>query len=306
MILGDVADRVPGFEIRAETLVRRVIVEGGAAIGGVLEDRTTGATYEVRAKRVVVCADSLRTPQLLFASGIRPTALGHHLNDHLQMSGIVKLRSEFALDAAPAPTETVDVPIDALDRVRPPAMGSVLVPYVDDVRPMQGQLVPLSRIGFKLPFGEAMDGVDMKDFGVLAWYGAKDIQFSDAVEFDDTKTDFYGMPAMTIRYTLTDTDQRTLALLRANLVRNANLVGDLLGEPAFAPGGSSLHYQGTVRMGLADDGSSVCDTYCRVWGIENLYLGGNGVIPTSTAANPTLTNVAIATRAAAKLADGLA
>jgi choline dehydrogenase-like flavoprotein len=304
-ILGDLADRVPGFELRAETLARRIVVDGGVAVGALLEDRSTGEAYEVRARRVVVCADSLRTPQLLFASGVRPPALGHHLNDHLQVSGIVMLRPEYVPDVAPEPSETIGMPVDTLDRVRPPAMGSVLVPYVDRVRTMQGQLVPLSRIGFKLPFGEAMDGVDPKGFGVLAWYGAKDIQYSDAVEFDDSRTDFYGMPAMTIRYTLTDTDQRTLELLRANLRRNAELVGVLLGEPAFAPGGSSLHYQGTVRMGLADDGSSVCDTYCRVWGVEHLYVGGNGVIPTSTAANPTLTNVAIATRAASELARGL-
>jgi choline dehydrogenase-like flavoprotein len=287
MILGDLAARVPGFVIRPETLARRIVVEAGAAVGAELVDRVTGEQHLVRADRVVVCADSLRTPQLLFASGIRPRALGHHLNDHFQMSAFAKLRPEYVL---PAPTDDGPLP-----------MGSVLVPFAGPERPVQGQVVPLSRIGGRWLFGDTLAGLPVDEFAVLAWYGAKDIQFGDAVEFSDAETDFYGMPRMRIRYRLTDRDRRTIDVLRTSAARAATAVGDLVAEPSFAPGGSSLHYQGTVRMGRSDDGDSVCDSQSRVWGVEHLYVGGNGVIPTATAANPTLTNVALATRAARHL-----
>jgi len=286
-ILGDIETTVPGFELRAETLARRVVVEDGVAVGAELEDRRTGETYLVRAARVVVCADGLRTPQVLFASGIRPAALGHHLNEHFQMASFVLLSDDFD------PSRFDD---------DPHSLGYILVPF-SDARPMQGGIMALAGSPYALALG---DDAMAARLGVLAWYGAKDIRFEDAVEFSETETDFYGMPKMSIHYAHTDRDRETLAMMRENSIRSAARIGTLTEEPALAAGGSSLHYQGTVRMGPSDDGSSVCDERLRVWGVENLYVGGNGVIPTSTAANPTLTTVALAWRAATALAEGLA
>jgi choline dehydrogenase-like flavoprotein len=80
----------------------------------------------------------------------------------------------------------------------------------------------------------------------------------------------------------------------------------IAGMPVVMPPGSSLHYMGTVRMGPADDGTSVCDPDSRVWGMNGLYLAGNGLIPTANACNPTLTSVAFAVRGADRLVRELA
>lgn len=285
VILGDLESSVPGFELRSETLARRVIVEGSRAVGVELEDRRTGETYEVRAEHVVVCADGLRTPQLLFASDIRPEALGHHLNEHFQMASFIMLNDEYDPSNFAGDTEV---------------LGSVLVPF-SDARPMQGGITPLANSAYKIPF---MDDLAMSRLAVFAWYGSKDIQFSDAVEFSETEIDFYGMPRMSIRYSHTEKDRETIQGMLDNSIRSAANLGTLAEEPTLAAGGSSLHYQGTVRMGESPEGS-VCDEYLRVWGVENLSIGGNGVIPTSTAANPTLTTVALAWRAALKVAEKL-
>jgi choline dehydrogenase-like flavoprotein len=61
---------------------------------------------------------------------------------------------------------------------------------------------------------------------------------------------------------------------------------------------------GTVRIGPVDDGTSVCDTYGKVWGFPGLIVAGNGLIPTANSCNPTLTSVALSLRGAEALAAG--
>ena len=140
----------------------------------------------------------------------------------------------------------------------------------------------------------------------LGLFCAKDLQWDDRVEFSDADVDGYGMPAMTIHYRLTDRDHAALDRARSEIVRLADAVGERLGDaPITLPLGASLHYQGTVRMGESDDGSSVCDIDSAVWGVTGLFVAGNGVIPTSTACNPTLTSVGLAVRGARRIAADL-
>ena len=61
------------FELRDLTLVRRVEHDGDVVTGVTVEDLRTHETSFVPADLVVVAADAFRSPQLLWASGIRPT-----------------------------------------------------------------------------------------------------------------------------------------------------------------------------------------------------------------------------------------
>lgn len=65
------------------------------------------------------------------------------------------------------------------------------------------------------------------------------------------------------------------------------------------------HHMGTTRM-AEDPRHGVTDPFGRVHGIENLFIAGSSLFPTSGWANPTLTIVALALRTADRLSQRLA
>ncbi|MFG3289200.1 GMC oxidoreductase [Streptomyces sp. NPDC048179] len=276
------------FELRGETLCRSLLVEQGRVAGARLEDLRTGEAYTVEARVVVVACDGIRTPQLLWASGIRPDALGRYLNDHTQvMAGV-------ALDPAKVPGA------HAANRVTDPLVGVHWVPFSEQ-HPYHGQLMQMDLSPVALADAPKDDGTQVIGMG---YFVPKDISAGDRLVFSETETDRFGLPRVHTEYTLTEKDHAGIARVTAVQSRVAEALGRFAPgrEPTLMPPGSSLHYQGTFRMGVAEDGTSVCDPSCRVWGFDNLFVGGNGVIPTPTAGNPTLTSVAHAVRAALAIA----
>lgn len=290
VVLGDVTRENPGFRLFDEALVTSVVRRDGRAAGVVVRDLRSGVTHEVAARFVVVAADALRTPQLLWASGVRPPALGRYLNDQAQVVFALRLRDMPPLGA--------DAPATGLAEYS----GVSWVPFTDDV-PFHGQIMQLDASPIPLADDDPVVPGSIVGLGLFC---AKDVQADDRVVFDDAQVDGYGMPAPRIHYTLTARDHEVIERARQEIVRLGAAVGDPLDSRPFTlPLGSSLHYQGSTRMGLVDDGTSVCDTHSQVWGVPGLVVAGNGVIPTATACNPTLTSVALAVRGARRIAAEL-
>jgi choline dehydrogenase-like flavoprotein len=297
VVLGDLSE--PGahadrFELRTGTLAVRLLVEDGAVIGAVLRDLTTGVDSEELADAVVVAADALRTPQLLWASGIRPEALGRYLTEHPLIFGVVAVREGLLppLDEEATPVDPVRVVVGVrFDEERHPFHAQMLYSPVSPV-----PLPPDS------PYAGNPGGYVGMGWGVRKWPRAE-----DRLLFEDDAADHNGLPGIRIAYEVTDREEAELDHARGFQARAAAAIGEFIdGMPVVMPPGSSLHYMGTVRMGPADDGTSVCDSWSRVWGVPGLVLAGNGLIPTANSCNPTLTSVALAIRGADALAERLA
>jgi choline dehydrogenase-like flavoprotein len=256
-----------GVEVLARAVTRRLHVSGDEVTSVEVFDLHTRQLATVRARAVVVAADAFHTPQLLWASGIRPCALGRYLNVHHQATATVRLGS-----ATGGRFSTDD---------RDDIIAALWVPF-DDVRhPLHGQAFVLQSRGRE----QAVH---------LAWYAPQEPDWDNRVRFDGDLMDDFGLPQPCIDFRVSE--RRCRAAVRGHVEHAASALGDYKagGTPRLLPPGAAIHYQGTVRMGARDDGTSVCDQTGRVWGLRNLYLAGNGVIDRATAVNPTLTSVALA------------
>jgi choline dehydrogenase-like flavoprotein len=226
------------------------------------------------------------------------------LNDQSQVVFATRIRD--AVPAAGAESTPTGDSLDeqgVVDGALSEQSGVSWVPFTDD-EPFHGQIMQLD--ASPIPLADDDPVVPGSIVG-LGLFTAKDLQWDDRVEFSDEKQDWYGMPAMSIHYSLTEADHEVLARARARIVELARAVGEPIGDAPFQmPLGASLHYQGTTRMGETDDGTSVCGPDSEVWEAPGVFVAGNNVIPTATACNPTLTSVALAVRGARRIARELA
>jgi pyranose oxidase len=289
------------FRILPQHRLTRLITQGDKVVEAEIEDLLHWVKIKVTADVFIVAAGSILTPQILWKSGIRPNALGRYLTEHpmtfcqivLSESLVNNIRNDPQFASKLKYHEPNDpVPIPMHD---PPPM--VWIP-VSRNRPWHCQI---HRDSFQ--YGALPPDIDDRLVVDLRWFGMVDPIETNRVTFEDDINDLFGMPQATFNFELGEKDRSRAHDMLADMVGAAGALGGFLigSEPRFMPLGSSLHFMGTFRMGDNDDGTCVTDPYSKVWGYNNLYLGGNGLIPTRTACNPTLTSVALATRAAAAL-----
>lgn len=266
-----------------------------------VRDLLSKNSYNVKAKAVVIAAGAILTPQILFNSEIRPSALGRYLcYQPLAFCQVVLLQKILdGITRNPVWKKIVEKyreshPDDPIPIPPTDPQPQCWIP-VSEGRPWHCQV---HRDAFS--FGAVAANVDTRLIVDLRWYGKMKPCFENRVEFsrkDDNK-DTFGMPQPTFKVNLSKEDGDNAHVMMEDMLVAAKSLGGFLpgAEPSFQKPGLDLHTTGTCRMGTSER-DSVVDIHSKVWGYDNLYLGTCGVIPTGTACNTTLTGMAIAIKA---------
>jgi glucose dehydrogenase len=151
----------------------------------------------------------------------------------------------------------------------------------------------------RLIWGDELKRVVQERYGFGATIGAIIEQLpydSNQVTLDEQVRDDLGFPVPKLTYALDQARELRTMETASTVIRElfaAVGVSEVKMRSGLAPG----HHMGTCRMG-DDPQSSVVDRNLKMHGVENLYIVGSSVFPTSGAGWPTLTVAALALRLA--------
>jgi choline dehydrogenase-like flavoprotein len=161
---------------------------------------------------------------------------------------------------------------------------------------------------------------DLLDVGTGKILGANiDINFEQRPRYDSRvklgkAVDRFGIRRVEVDWQLGDEDRRTATTALQWAAEALGQIGwgrtrislDLQhGKPWPDDMTGSCHHMGTARMAASPE-KGVVNADSRVHSVENLYIAGSAVFPTSGYANPTLTIVALTLRLADHLKGRLA
>jgi len=292
-----------GAELFPGTKVTRILVEGGKATGVVATTRD-GHKLTVRARAVVVACGAIQTPLLLGAQGLaaRSGQLGKNLSIHPCAGAL----AEFDEQIMPWSGIPQGYGIEELHEEGILFEGTMV--------PLEMMMSMTQRIGPDcVRLAESFDHVATFGFMVedTSRGSVREVRGQPVIQYWLTEQDvahikrgmdvlaqvFFAAGAKAVHTSIAGFDtlrsEADLAALRRARVRPWDL--DL----------SAYHPLGTARMGR-DPATSVVGPDHQVHDTEGLYVVDGAAVPSSLGVNPQVTIMALATRAAEKIAARLA
>ena len=283
--------------------VTRILVEGGRA-RGVVARTEGGHALVVRARAVIVACGAILTPLLLSAQGLgaRSGQLGKNLSIHPAAGALAEFDEQI-------------LPWNGIPQ------GYAIEDLHDEGILYEGAMVPLElTMGMTQLIGPELIRL-AESFDHVASFGLM-IEDTSRGSVSAVK----GQPV--IRYWVTEQDVAHLkrgldVLAQIFFAAGARVVHapingfDVLRSPddlvalrraTIRPWDldlSAYHPLGTARMGI-DPATSVVDAEHQIHDVPGLYIVDGAAVPSSLGVNPQITIMALATRAAEKIAARLA
>ena len=283
--------------VRGGAHVRRILLEGGRAVG--VEAESGGEMFTLRGERIVLCAGAIRSPQLLMLSGIGPQdqlgqfgiaclddlpGVGQSLWNHLSVPVTYKVRDGKTL------TTGLDAPHFCLHYT---SSGS---------RQLNDMVLRTSAV---------VDEREEKVAGVRTRYLTGDVPPEWAARITCT----LGLPEGSGYVRLASPDPVVQPSFNYCYLQHPNDVRRVREGVRFAAGllksgayqavaqqrigptddvlvdddaldlwmrqtmGTARHVSGTCKMGPDSDPTAVVDQYCRVRGVQGLWVADASVVP---------------------------
>jgi choline dehydrogenase-like flavoprotein len=309
-----------GAELRSRCFVDRVerSRDGRRALG-VSYLEADGTRRRERADVVVLAASAVETARLLVLSEIGNTSgqVGANLMFHHLVSVAALFEAPVHAWRGPTTTHAIDDlmgPFTGVDAELPYVKGGVV--EVGAGLLLLDEAKAYARNGLRgKALKDALRDVALRDrLASMTMIGEDLPQRENRVDLDPEVRDFHGVPVPRISYSPHRFERAAAAHFGARLgeIVDATEGAWLASPPALdgdpRPGTANegqgpfgtAHVLGTARMG-DDPRESVTDAYGRLHDVPNVVVADGSVFVSSGGANPTLTIMALALRAAREL-----
>jgi choline dehydrogenase len=283
--------------VRSEVFVRKIVVKDGKAAG--VEAESGGKVFHVEAERVVLSAGAIRSPHLLMLSGIGPedqlqqfgipairhlSGVGQNLWNHLSAQVTFKVKDGISLAAhrdavhfslhytAPGSSAVNDMVLrttPVIDERREHVPGVRTRYLTGDVPPEQAARISCT---LGLPDGSGHVRLASADPGVQPTFNYCYLQHRNDIR--------RVREGLRLAARLLDSDAyKDVADHRIHPADDILASDDALDLWIRQTVGTARHVSGTCKMGPDGDPMAVVDQYCRVKGIQNLWVADASVMP---------------------------
>jgi choline dehydrogenase-like flavoprotein len=285
-----------GAEIRPHCHVNRVLVDDRTGLATGVSYFRDGIEHRQHARIVAVAGYSIETPRLLLLSASKRFRDGL-CNDHGQVGRYLMVQG------APQTAGRFDAEV-RMHKGPPPEVSTEEFYETDPSKEYKRGFsiqnvspLPIAYAEHVAAQGHWGDSLReyMRDYVHWATLGALCELlplYSNSVTLAEEK-DRHGLPVANFSYSMCDNDKQLMKAAQSKMedILRAAGASEVMTIKRFA------HLVGGCRMGIhADD--AVVDAELRSFAVENLYLTDGSVLPTQGSANPALTIMALAARAA--------